>query len=282
MSILIKLKHFVSIIFYYFGIINLLNRCIKLWYGNKATLVILCYHSITKDEVSLFEWQLDYISKRGFKVISGSKLSALLKTPRDFDGKDRFVCLTFDDCYLNNYTIVREILRRRNLDAIFFASTRNMGKETNLSQNTSGKEIMSSSHIKIMAEDFEIGAHTQHHVRLAGVAESVAEMEILGSKKDLMDMLGKDVLFFAYPNGSYSNNTIRIVQMGKYLAAFTIEQHTNYCYTERYKLGRYLIKPSDKSSFRLKVDGGYDWFFFLQKATRILIKSSKSIFRSDK
>lgn len=266
MSSLVRLKHYLCSLFYLLFISHVINRCIKLWYGNRASLVVLCYHSIKEEEAGLFERQLDYlVDERGFKVISGTHVAALIRAPEDFDRNTRYVCLTFDDCYLDNYSVVREILRRRNLGAIFFAATQKLGTTIDSCLENSKEQIMSSLQLQQMAQDFDIGAHTQHHIRLAEVDRHVAEREILGSKDDLKELLGKDINFFAYPNGSYNGHALYAVNKGQFAAAFTIEQHTNYNYTEKYRLGRYLVQPSDNWVFKLKVNGGYDWFFFLRE-----------------
>jgi peptidoglycan/xylan/chitin deacetylase (PgdA/CDA1 family) len=47
----------------------------------------------------------------------------------------------------------------------------------------------------------EIGAHTQNHPILANEKDSVSEYEIQSSIKELGDMFGKEIKYFAYPNG---------------------------------------------------------------------------------
>jgi len=55
------------------------------------------------------------------------------------------------------------------------------------------------------------------------------------------------------------------VRRSRYRAAFTIEQHLNYRLDEPFIIGRYIVEPEDGIAFRMKVNGGYDWFYYARK-----------------
>jgi peptidoglycan/xylan/chitin deacetylase (PgdA/CDA1 family) len=124
---------------------------------------------------------------------------------------------------------------------------------------------MTVEQLKDMSRSFDIGAHTGNHIKLAEASYDVFADEIKNSKNYLEELLDREVVFFAYPHGSYNRKVVQYLSGCQFKSAFTVRQHTNYSYKEKYELGRYLIKPDNFRDFKLKVSGGYDWFFFLNK-----------------
>lgn len=69
----------------------------------------------------------------------------------------------------------------------------------------------------------EIGSHTCHHTRLVeGLPENILYAEIVESRKQLEDRLGKPVTLFCYPNGDVSSAAARLVAQ-HYSAAVTTQ-----------------------------------------------------------
>lgn len=264
-KILLGLKYVLSIGLYFFGVSSLINKLIKLRYGNLPALTVLCYHSIDKLQAAQFELQLDYLLEHSFQFVSKEQLMELIKFPTKFNKRTRYICLTFDDCYEDNYTVVRPILLRKKIPAIFFAVSSKLGKMANWENRSYAQRLMSRGQLKEIALTFDIGAHTQNHVRLSELKPDAILKEIINSKKELAEILKQEISLFAYPNGCYNPEVLNCISQCHFEAAFTIDQHTNYSYNKRYTLGRYLISLNSFMSFKLKVMGGYDWFFFLKK-----------------
>lgn len=74
------------------------------------------------------------------------------------------------------------------------------------------------------SELIEIGAHTQTHPRLPLCTPQRLEAEIIDSRRRLESVTGKQVRFFAYPEGLQSDEVREIVSGAGYDAAFT--EHT--------------------------------------------------------
>lgn len=78
--------------------------------------------------------------------------------------------------------------------------------------------------ITLTQQGIEIGAHTITHPILTSIDDQSARDEIVGSKRQLEEMIGKPVIFFAYPNGkAHTDFDERHVQMTKdagFAAAF--------------------------------------------------------------
>lgn len=263
---LLRLKYVVSLVLWCSGANCLIKKFLWHLHGNLPVVVVLCYHSVTAEQVDNFESQLDYLRKNDFTFISGKELLDLMAQPKKFEGHRRYVCLTFDDCYENSYSVVRPVLEERKLPAICFAVSSKLGQFADWENSgaNSGR-LMTKEQLKEMALSFEIGAHTEHHIRLGNAPYEIALNEVRNSQKELTELLGRKVRFFAYPNGSYNSATSELVSKLEFGAAFAIDQHSNYSYDEKYALGRYLVNPENLVDFRLKAMGGYDWFFFLKR-----------------
>lgn len=261
----VKMKHLMSLLFYVCGISALVNAALKRRYGRKGLLQVLCYHGVEEQQVHAFQRQLDYLLRRGYHFIAGTQLLELIASPESFDTDGDYICITFDDCYENNHSVVRPILIEKKIPAIFFAPSSKLGWVSDWGDGTIRHAVMTAEQLKEMAVAFDIGAHTQHHVKLDTLTPDACLQEIRKSKEELSQLLGRDIVFFAYPNGGYNRGVVQDVQRCQFKAAFTIEQHRNYRYDERHALGRYLIDPEDFLTFKMKVSGGYDWFYFLKK-----------------
>jgi peptidoglycan/xylan/chitin deacetylase (PgdA/CDA1 family) len=75
-----------------------------------------------------------------------------------------------------------------------------------------------------------VGSHTRFHTLLASASESVVKEELEGSRRDLERGLDMPIRHFAYPDGSFTEDTLPAVEAAGYQTACTACIHTN----ERY------------------------------------------------
>jgi glycosyltransferase involved in cell wall biosynthesis/peptidoglycan/xylan/chitin deacetylase (PgdA/CDA1 family) len=66
-----------------------------------------------------------------------------------------------------------------------------------------------------------VGSHTRSHVLLASAAEPVVKAELEGSRRDLEQELGVPIRHLAYPDGSFTEDTLPAVEAAGYLTACT-------------------------------------------------------------
>jgi peptidoglycan/xylan/chitin deacetylase (PgdA/CDA1 family) len=262
----IGIKTALSLFWYATGITALIHGALKRYFHTRRPVLVLCYHGITEQQAKGFQYQLEFLFDQGYQFVSGREMMGLLSNPGRSGEDLPAVCLTFDDCYENNYSVVRPILERKLIPAIFFAPSAKLGNRPDWTTQKKDQRIMTESQLKEMAESFEIGAHTQNHVCLDKASAHDCRQEIQRSKDDLTHLLGRSTDFMAYPHGKYTGAVVDMVRHCRYDAAFTIEQHINYGGDDPYVLGRYIIDPDDRALFRMKVRGGYDWFYFAKKA----------------
>jgi len=84
--------------------------------------------------------------------------------------------------------------------------------------------VMGCSELRLLSEDFEIGAHTRTHVSLPFLPEDTQKDEIRGSKVDLENMLGKAVRMFCYPRGKYNRQVVHMVVSAGFIGARTSKE----------------------------------------------------------
>lgn len=98
----------------------------------KTRIPVLMYHSVSPSfslipnrglsvSPSLFESHLNYLKKRGYKIVSLEEIIEHMQGGNIISGKK--VCITFDDGYQDNYTYAFPLLKRFGFKATVFMST---------------------------------------------------------------------------------------------------------------------------------------------------------------
>jgi len=224
--------------------------------------LILNYHGVTNHchpeinprhmDARQFEGHLLFL-KKNFQILP---LQDLFKAEIRKDEKPG-VALTFDDGYLDNYSVALPLLEKHRIPATFFIITQGlstsgyrtwydrvdflnrMGKvpvfakdvlnlkkagtrrdsilndleeplrnelEVLYSKTPDYWKLMEAEHIGKLARNplIEIGSHTVNHYNLPFLKNEEIEEELLTSKKQLENVIQKEVLSIAYPEGDYS------------------------------------------------------------------------------
>jgi peptidoglycan/xylan/chitin deacetylase (PgdA/CDA1 family) len=103
-------------------------------------------------------------------------------------------------------------------------------------------------------KNFVIGAHTQTHIVLSLLDYKEQEWEILGSKKILQEITGKEIFCFAYPfglEGDFSEITQKICQEN-FRYSFSGVKGVCTRFTPRHKIPRFYIPNCDGKFLRGK------------------------------
>lgn len=79
-----------------------------------------------------------------------------------------------------------------------------------------GGKLMTKKQIRILAQGFEIGAHTYNHVDLTTVDHKMALKELVEGKIALENVIGKRVTTFAFPFGHYTEKLIKLAKYAGY------------------------------------------------------------------
>lgn len=111
-----------------------------------------------------------------------------------------------------------------------------------------------------------IGAHGERHINLAGATAAEVEQDMIGSRRRLEDIIGRQVVHFAYPFGTSSACGPREAQIARaagFRSAVTTRRGTLFSahLDHLYELPREPLTANDTpASLRCKIDGFYRAF----------------------
>lgn len=157
------------------------------------------------------------------RLKQGAEFIGIGEVPeRICDKRKGFVCLTFDDGYLDNLTQAYPLLRERHIPfCLYLTSDYILGRAT--PAWNPGASMLSPSQVKQLAADplCTIGAHTRSHPRLDSLSYEAQESEIKDGKMEIEGLVGKPVEHFAYPHGDYDSQTVEILRRLGFRTAVT-------------------------------------------------------------
>lgn len=161
---------------------------------------------VTRD---FFAKSLDALQKEGVDFITIDQVAKQLKEKKH----KPFVCITFDDGYLDTYLLAYPILKERKIPFCAY-----MTRDFYLCQAkphwNPNVEMMGVDQLLELSTDSlcTIGVHTCTHPHLSGLSYEEQLREIEMCKVDLERLLGKTVCHLAYPYGDYNLDSLRIVR----------------------------------------------------------------------
>jgi peptidoglycan/xylan/chitin deacetylase (PgdA/CDA1 family) len=87
-----------------------------------------------------------------------------------------------------------------------------------------GKDfVLSWDEVREMSDGgITFGAHSVNHPVLTNLPLEQAKWEIIQSKKDIEEKLGKEITAFSYPNGYFSPEIVRLVQESGFTSAVSV------------------------------------------------------------
>ncbi len=182
----------------------------------RAYIPVLMYHDfqeeISKEQESavvhpdLFEDQLRILLASGYTPISFKDLDAYIRGEGGLPLKP--IIITADDGYLSNYETAFPILKKYNVPATFFVTTRYVGVDTMSPHFTwdQAKEMEESGLI-------DIQSHSHGHILLSTIPDDEIRHQVDVSFGIIEQKLGRrDVKVLAYPQFYCSNNTKEILE----------------------------------------------------------------------
>jgi peptidoglycan/xylan/chitin deacetylase (PgdA/CDA1 family) len=163
--------------------------------------------SVTPDN---FAAQMAYLHSVGAHTVTLAQVMSSLNGGRALPPHS--VVLTFDDGHDDFATEATPIMKRYGFVGTDFVVPGFLGHASYMTQ---------AQVREVDAEGMVIGAHTVHHVALATVSLPIAQAEIVGSKQLLQQLLGHQVVDFAYPYGSYDAAVGNLVRAAGFRDAVT-------------------------------------------------------------
>jgi peptidoglycan/xylan/chitin deacetylase (PgdA/CDA1 family) len=187
---------------------------------NEPSIPILTYHGIGAPTSSItisperFEKQLAALARSNYRSVS---LSAVLDWQRFGTAlPEKAFVITFDDGYESVLSEALPRLKSWGFDATVFLITAYLGKTNRWPTQPSyvaNHALLTWDQLDLLvAEGWELGAHTRTHPLLPVISPEAAEHEILSSKQDLEAHTGTEVKAFAFPYGASSSEVEAIVR----------------------------------------------------------------------
>lgn len=191
----------------------------------RKALPVLMYHEVRRDRLAnafdvssgSFERQLDWLQEHGYSTLSMTQLQDAFSTGTQ---PAKAVVLTFDDGYLQNFTVAAPLLRERGMKATFFVHT--VGRD----QSGSGAyPKMTWAQLRELDADplFEVQSHSVSHPNLTALSQADLDKEMRDSRTALERQLGGTRTFFSFPMGHYDSRVIDAARAAGYTMAFAVQ-----------------------------------------------------------
>ena len=224
--------------------------------------VILTYHSIDDSgsvlstSPRIFTEQIRALSQLDADVVN---IEEVARRRNDRGSAKPAIAITFDDGFSNVYEHAFPVLCHYGFPGTIFLVTDYCGGMNSWPGQPPGiipRSLLSWNQIKEMSQaGITFGSHTRTHPNLTRLSTYDAQQELIGSKKEIEDTLGKPVASFAYPYGAYDDGTRELVTTHFALAcstalgfvcpgsdSFALERLDMY-YFRRISLLRHLFSP---------------------------------------
>lgn len=198
-----------------------------------------------------FERQLALLKRWGVQVWPLGDLVEAWRAGRRLPW--RCTAITFDDGYLETYTIAWPLLKRYGFPATVFVSVSEVG--------TPG--FTTWTQLQAMAHDgFTIGSHTVRHAYVPDTPLAQVREEFTVSKQLIERALGRAAALLSYPIGGFTREAQQCAREAGYAAAFTTNRAFQRQGLDPYAIRRVKITDKDVHAWILaaKLSGYYDTF----------------------
>ncbi|MGL5051111.1 MAG: polysaccharide deacetylase family protein [Fusobacteriaceae bacterium] len=237
--------------------------------NKKIELPIFMYHRVikTKDEEGIFgTYVYESELKKQFQYLKSSGIETItFQDVKDgiLEKKGKYIILTFDDGYKDNYTILYPLLKEFSFKAVIYPVTNedyNSWDSDNSINPEKKLELMSWKEMYELKESglVEFGAHTKTHCNLLKTSKLQFLEEIRDSKLELEKRLSINVLSFAYPYGFFTKeHKDMLKEFGYVYGVATATGPTNF-YEDLYHIRRIGIFNKDNIvRYKKKVKSNY-------------------------
>ena len=193
-----------------------------------------------------FKKQMAYLKRVGYQVVGLDDLTNSIINNSALPQKS--IAITFDDGFADNYENAFPVLQEYGFPATVFVVSRLVGR-TNEWMREEGypkRKLLDWSRLREMSiNGVTVGSHTAAHASLTDMDTESARHEIINSKSELEDALGKPVHFFAYPYGRVNQQVEKVVAEAGYLGACSTRSGFNSAHVSPFALRRIEVYGTD-------------------------------------
>lgn len=176
----------------------------------KPQVPVLCYHRIANNRKSdysvtpaTFASQMKTLADSGYHSILPRQLYDYLVYNKALPKKP--VMITFDDSRAEHSKIAAPILEKYGFRGVFFIMTITYNKKNYMTKEQIA-ELTKAGHT--------VGLHSWDHTMVTKYYDLDWVKQVIEPKKELEDIIGVPVEYWAYPNGVYNHKSA--VELSKY------------------------------------------------------------------
>jgi peptidoglycan/xylan/chitin deacetylase (PgdA/CDA1 family) len=215
---------------------------------------ILFYHRVADQfpngwtiSTRSFARQIDWLRRR-FDIVSLQEAQTRVASGRN---SRPTVCITFDDGYADNRRCAIPLLLQHGIPFTYFVSTNNVLRGESFPHDVAAGRPLAVNTLEDLRElaalGVEIGAHTRSHANLGdGLTQDRLKDEIVGSKQELEQALGREIRYFAFPYGRHENmsaEAFRVAYEGGYRGLCSAYGGYNFPGDDAFHLRRFHADP---------------------------------------
>lgn len=182
-----------------------------------AGVPVLMYHKIGEEQgndavisPARFTEHMEYLHRNGYRTLSLEELEAYVAGKADLPPKP--VVLTFDDGYRDTYEIALPLLKKYGFKSTVFIML------ADAERHLTWDELR-----EMKASGMAVQPHGYTHSDLGAMPPARQAAEIARAKEMLDRGLGQDSRYYCYPNGSYNEETFRLLREKGFALAVTID-----------------------------------------------------------
>lgn len=236
---------------------------------------IIMYHRVvdSPDEVGvhgtyvtkeLFKKHMQLLKDNGYRTVTFKELAEDHLLTKRFDKGNKFVVLTFDDGYEDNYRVMFPILKEFGAKAVIFLLSESKYNEWDVNNPHNPEkrfDLMSEEQVKEMAAyGVEFGAHTKTHPYLSSLPIEEAREQIVQCKQKLEQTYGQQFITFAYPYGDLNDEVKSEVRKAGFTFAVSTDSGEINVDSDLFQIRRIGIFPRNSMlTFRRKISGYYNF-----------------------
>ena len=240
----------------------------------KWEIPVIMYHRVVNDATEagihgtyvtkdIFEKQMEYLKSQGYETVTFKDLVNNGYKKR-FDRDKKWIMLTFDDGYTDNYDIAYPILKKYGYRGIIYLVSDLDFNRWDVEEKSNPERkfsLMSIDQLKELKEyGIEFGGHTKTHPRLGKISLDDAKKEIEESKAVLEERLDEKLISFAFPYGDLNEDVKAIAKNVGYEFAVATDSGSLIFSEDLYEIRRIGIFPTNNMfNFKRKVSGKYNF-----------------------
>ena len=171
-------------------------------------------------------------------------------------GDRRTICLTFDDGYVDNYTVLFPVLKELSCPATCFVTNRGNPDFPRVRWSTEDPippcaAFLTADMMREMEESglMEFGGHTAGHTTLTHIPLDEVKREVEDNKQWIESVLGHPIVSFCYPRGGENDDIVSIVKAAGYKYGAAMKKKMRPVQTDLYRVHRQII-PRGMSTWK--------------------------------